>query len=173
MRKPATPAALGFTAHDRRQLSRALVEAQPTRVFRRLQAVLLIAQGYSAIEAAQITGLSRRSVYHLVKRYLTNRLVDDLFDPSFAGRPPTALKITPARILAELKRSPLRLGYRTTVWTVALLADRLHQQYGCQISPRTLRRRMREMGLRCKRPRYVYSEKEPHLPQKKGRLSAD
>jgi transposase len=71
------------------------------------------------------------------------------------------------------KRSPLRLGYRTNVWTVELLADRLYQQYGCAIRPRTLRRRMRQMGLRCKRPRYVYSEKEPHLSQKKGPLPAD
>jgi len=173
MRKPATPADLGFTARDRQQLSRALVDAQPARVFRRLQAVLLFAQGYSTTESAHITGLSRRSVYHLVKRYLARHLVDDLFDPAFAGRPPVAPKITPPRILAQLKRSPLRLGYRTNVWTVALLADRLHQLYDCEISPRTLRRRMREMGLRCKRPRYVYSEKEPHLPQKKGRLSAD
>jgi transposase len=172
MRKPATPADLGFTARDRRQLSRALGEAQSIRTFRRLQAVLLIAQGYSTSESAQITGLSRRSVYHLVKRYLASHLVVDLLDPSFAGRPPVAPRITPARILAELKRSPLRLGYRTNVWTVELLADRLHQQYDCPISPRTLRRRMRQMGLRCKRPRYVYSEKEPNLAQKKGRLSA-
>lgn len=34
------------------------------------------------------------------------------------------------------------------------------------ISPRTLRRRMREIGLRCKRPRYFYEEKDPHRAQK-------
>jgi transposase len=173
MRKPTTPADLGFTARDRRQLSRALADAQPTRVFRRLQAVLLIAQGYTATESAKITGLSLRSVYHLVKRYIAGHQIDDLLDPSCAGRPMVAPKITSARILAEVKRSPLRLGYRTNVWTVELLADRLHQQYGCEISPRTLRRRMRALGLRCKRPRYVYSEKELHLPQKKGQLSAN
>ena len=173
MRKPATPAELGFTACDLKQLSQALATAQPARVFRRLQAVLLIAQGYSATEAAQITGLSLRAVYHLVKRYLADHQIDPLLDYSYGGRPPVAARITPARILAELNRSPLRLGYRTNVWTVELLADRLNKKYGSQISPRTLRRRMREMGLRCKRPRYVYSEKEPHLPQKKGRLSAN
>jgi transposase len=170
---PTPPADLGFTARDRQQLSRALADAQPTRVFRRLQAVLLIAQGYSSAESAKITGLSLRSVYYLVKRYLAGHQIDDLFDPAYAGRPTVAPKIIPARILAELKRSPLRLGYRTNVWTVELLADRLHQQYGCEISPRTLRRRMHALGLRCKRPRYVYSEKEPHLPQKKGQLSAN
>ena len=173
MRKPATPADLGFTARDRQRLSQALASEQQARVFRRLQAVLLIAQGYSATESAQITGLSLRAVYHLVKRYLADHRIDPLLDFPYAGRPTVATKITPARILAELKHSPMRLGYRTNVWTVELLADRLNKKYGGQISPRTLRRRMREMGLRCKRPRYVYSEKEPHLPQKKGRLSAN
>ena len=173
MRKSATPADLGFTTRDRQRLSQALARAPQTRVFRRLQAVLLVAQGYSVIESAQVTGLSQRAVYHLVSRYLADHQADQLLDSSRSGRPPTAQKITPARILAELKRSPLRLGYRTNVWTVELLAERLHQLYDCTISSRTLRRRLRDMGLRCKRPRYVYSEKEPHLPQKKGRLSAN
>ena len=74
MRKPATPTALGFTTRDRQRLSQALAEAQQARVFRRLQAVLLIAQGYSVTESAQITGLSLRSIYHLVKRYLADPL---------------------------------------------------------------------------------------------------
>lgn len=71
----------------------------------------------------------------------------------------------------ELRRVPSSLGYRTGVWTVDLLAAHLSVRYRCAISPRTLRRRMRALGLRCKRPRYVYSEKEPHVRQKKGRSS--
>jgi transposase len=81
-----------------------------------------------------------------------------------------ATQITEARILRALQRAPLRLGYRTNVWTVQLLAERLSEQYQCSISARTLRR-LKQIGLRCKRPRYVYSEKEPHRAQKKGRLS--
>jgi hypothetical protein len=54
---------------------------------------------------------------------------------------------------------------------VALLAGHLERRYGCPITARTLRRRMKAMGLRWKRPRYVFSEKAPHLPQKKERLS--
>jgi transposase len=173
MRKPTTPAEFGFTARDRRRLSQALADASQARVFRRLQAVLLIAQGYTAQTAAQITGLSLRSIYHLVNRFLTDHQIGVLLDQSRSGRPTVATQITSARILAELRRSPLRLGYRTNVWTVELLADRLGHQYDCAISPHTLRRRMRALGLRCKRPRYVYSEKEPHQPQKKGRLSAN
>jgi transposase len=136
-----------------------------------LQAVLLVAEGRLVAEAAHITGLSRRTVYQLVNSYTARHAVEALCESPRSGRPTVAQALTPARILRELDRSPLRLGYRTNVWTVELLAARLAERYGCAINPRTLRRRMRRMGLRCKRPRYVYSEKEPHLAQKKGRLS--
>jgi transposase len=114
--------------------------------------------GYSIEEIAQITRQSGETVRRWLHRFSSIVFKTTKFNWFH---------------LAELKRSPLRLGYRTNVWTVELLADRLHQQYGCEISPHTLRRRMRALGLRCKRPRYVYSEKEPHLPQKKGRLSVN
>lgn len=81
MRKPATPADLRLTARDRQRLSEALAAAQQARVFRRIQAVLLICQGYSAAQSAQITGLSLRTVYHLVKRYLADHRIDTLLDP--------------------------------------------------------------------------------------------
>lgn len=171
MRKPATPAERGFTATDRRRLARALAEAREARLYRRLQAVLLVAEGHSPVAVAHITGLSRRAVYHLVKFYAASHEVAVLRDCPRTGRPVAAPAITAARILRELNRSPLALGYRTNVWTVELLAARLAERYQCALSPRTLRRRMRQMGLRCKRPRYVYSEKEAHPAQKKGRLS--
>jgi transposase len=84
-------------------------------------------------------------------------------------RPPTAS--ARSRYSSNLGSPPSDWGYSTHIWTVALLAGHLERRYGCPISPRTLRRRMRAMGLRWKRPRYVFSEKAPHLPQKKEHLS--
>lgn len=171
MRRALSPSELGFTGRDRQRLRQALVATDDLRFFRRLQAVLLVANGTSFADAAAITGLGTRTVYHLVGQYLPAHSVAALQEQERSGRPPVAAEITGARILAELERSPLELGYRTNVWTVELLAEQLSLRHQCSISPRTLRRRMRQVGLRCKRPRYVYSEKEPHLPQKKGRLS--
>ncbi len=165
-----SPSELGFTARDRQRLSDAMARSVEARVFRRLQAVLLVATGRSFAEVAQITGLSLRSVYHLVDRYLQSHRVESLQDQSRSGRPPAAPQLTTAQILRELQRSPLKLGYRTTVWTVETLAHRLNQRYHCAIVPRTLRRRMQQIDLVCKRPRYFYEEKDPHRAQKKGRL---
>jgi transposase len=173
MRRRSSPSKLGFTAHDRKRLVRELAETESARLFRRIQLVLLVAKGSSFAEAATITGLSLRSAYNLVDRYLQSHSVASLRERKRSGRPPVAPEITAERILAELRRPPLMAGYRSNAWSVRLLADRLNEQYNCAISPDTLRRRMRSLGLRCKRPRYVYSEKEPHLAQKKGLLSGD
>ena len=51
-----------------------------------------------------------------------------------------------------------------------LLANHLSHTYDCQITEWTLRRRMRDAGLRWKRPRYTFATKDPHRAQKKGRL---
>lgn len=171
MRTAKSPAELGFNRHDGPRLKRALKLAIDKRVFQRVQAVLLVAQGRAISEVAGISGVSVQTVYNWVNCYLDQHRVAALSDGVRNGRPPVARPITAARILRELRRNPLRLGYRTTVWTVKLLAIHLSQLYRCSISPRTLRRRMKEIGLRFKRPRYFYEEKDPHRAQKKGRLS--
>jgi Homeodomain-like domain len=70
MRKARSPAELGFTDHDRRRLATALHQAQDVRVYQRVQAVLLIAQGYSVDEVARIIGSQQRSVYYRMRRRL-------------------------------------------------------------------------------------------------------
>src|SRR5215210_3823748 len=162
MRKTQSPAEFGFTGQDRLRLAKALNQAQEAKAYQRIQAVLLIAQGYSVDEIARIVGSHRRSIYYWVQRYLEHHRIADLQDALRTGRPRAADRITKARILRELSRDPLKLGYNTTVWTVALLARHLSRLYECPITARTLRRRMKELGLRWKRPRYVYATKDPH-----------
>jgi transposase len=168
MRRALSAQDLGFRARDRQRLAKALMTATEVRLFRRIQAVLLAAKGRSFAEAAEITGLGHRSIYRLVTRYLKSHRIAGLADKPHPGRPPEAPGLTGPQILRELRRSPLKLGYRTQVWTVATLAQHLNERYRCSIGPRALRARMKQIGLVCKRPRYFYSEKDPHVAQKKG-----
>jgi transposase len=170
MRKAKSPAALGFDQHDRRRLAKALSQATDVLTYRRVQAVLLVAQGWSINEVADLSGTDVSTVYRWVERYLRHRQVADLADSPRSGRPPSAPKITASRIERELARDPLKLGYNATTWTVPLLATQLSQRFNCPITPATLRRRMKQIALSWKRPRYVYSEKAPHVAQKKGPL---
>ncbi len=168
MRKAQSSVERGFTGHDRHRLSLALPQTDSARVFRRIQAVLLIAEGRTVGEVAQITRLSLQSVYNLVRRSLQAHRIESLYDLPHSGRPLDAPELPAAQIVRELRRSPLQLGYRTNVWTVKTLAFQLRQHYQAVIAPWTLRRRMKQLGLVYKRPRYFYSEKPPHRAQKKG-----
>ena len=172
MRRAKSPAALGFKRSDELRLKKALRRAADKHPFQRAQAVLLVAQGRALTEVASVAGVSLQTVYNWVTRYLAAHQLSALEDSPRSGRPRTAPQITSARILQEVHRNPLRLGYRTTVWTMPLLAHHLSQRYHCGLSSYTLRRRMKALGLRYKRPRYFYEEKEPNRAQKKGLLSA-
>lgn len=171
MGKQERPVVFGFDRYDKGRLTRALKKVADKRTFLRLRAVLLVAQGMGVYAVAKLLGRTARAIYYWVNTYLHTHNPYTLFDASRSGRPLAAEDITEDRILSALNENPLHLGYHTTGWTVALLAQHLNFCYGGDITPRTLRRRMKQMGLRFKRPRYVYSEKDPNRAQKKGPLS--
>jgi len=173
MRKAKGPSELGLTHHDRRRLRRAMRQASDARAFRRIQAVLLVAEGWPVEQVARVTAASARSVYQWVNWYLREHQVEILFDLPRPGRPAVAAAITDSVIKRELGRDPLRLGYNALDWTAPLLAAHLSRRYACEISADTLRRRMRRMGLRWKRPRHAFTGKDPNRAQKKARSSGN
>lgn len=161
----------GFTHQDRVRLRKALKQAGNCRTYQRLSAVSFVAQGKSISEVARMLGISRQSVHNWIGAYLRTHQPSNLYEAPRTGRPIAAAAITPERILQALDKSPRSEGYMINGWTVATLAHYLSTRYKCPIQPATLRRRMKATGLRCKRPRYVYAEKDPNRAQKKGRLS--
>jgi hypothetical protein len=66
----------------------------------------------------------------------------------------------------------MSFGYAAVGWTAPLLAAHLRRCGEVEtLSARRLRERLHAAGLAWKRPRYVFSQKEPHRAQKKGRSS--
>jgi transposase len=161
-----------FTRADRRRLLRALEAATRARVYRRLEAVLLVAEGCALSEAARRVRVARASVHRWVGAYLRARDAAALADRPRPGRRRGTPELTPQHIATVFAQDPRALGYRATTWTVALLGTYLREHVGCVVSARTLRRRLHEWGYRWKRPRYTYAHRSPHLAQKKGLSSA-
>ena len=126
------------------------------RLYRRLQAVFLAAEGHSATQVAAITGSSPRSVQYWCATWRCSKTrrhpQKALAEKPRLGRHLLVPALDRARLLTELARDPLALGYAATA--------------------RTLRRRLHAAGLRWKRPRFVFAEPAPHLAQKKGRSCA-
>jgi transposase len=169
MRTAKRPSELGLHQDDISRLTTALKRVTDARLFQRVQAVLGVAQGDPISEVAELTGVSGQTIYNWLQRYLACHQVAAWADAPRRGRPVTAPQLAAAHILQHLHANPRELGYRTTVWSVTLLAAHLRRQYACRLSPHTLRRRMKALGFRCKRPRYFSEEKAPHRAQKKGR----
>ena len=162
----------GLSGHDRRKLKAAVRAVREARHLRRVQAVLLLAQGRPMKLVCGTTGLSRQSVYNALRRYRRRRRPADLADRPRSGRPRVARPVGSRQILAALRVDPRDAGFNATAWTVPLLARQLSGRHRVPITPRTLRRRMHEAGLRWKRPRYVYHLRDPNAAQKKGPSTA-
>jgi transposase len=137
-------------------------------VYRRVEALLLVAEGQSVAEAARRCHVDRSGVHRWLERYAARRDATALADRPRSGRPRQSSRLTPRRLAVVLARDPRRCGYRATSWTVPLLAHDLATQEGMAISTRTRRRRLHDGGYRWKRPRYVYAGRATHLAQKKG-----
>jgi transposase len=152
---------------DRTRLAAALAGAREARVYRRLEALLLVAEGHPVAEAARRCRVNRSSVHRWLVQYRAEPELTALRDRPRSGRPRRQPRLTPQRLAAALARDPRRCGYQATTWTVPLLAHDLVAK-GLAVSPRTLRRRLHEAGYRWKRPRYVYVARAAHLPHKKG-----
>jgi transposase len=149
----ARSAAKWFTSADRRRLKRALTAAGEARLYRRLEAVLLVSEGHSVSEAARRVRAARLSVHRWLARYLAGHDAVALADRLRPGRPRSASALTSRRLAAALARDPRQCGYQATSWTVPLLAQYLRERHGVSVSGRTLRRRLHEAGYRWKRPR--------------------
>ena len=168
MRGHAKAAVQRFSSVDRGRLERALSATREARLYRRIEAVLLVAEGQPISEAARRVRAPRLSVRRWVERYLATHDTTALADQPRRGRPHSAPQLTPRRLTAALARDPRGCGYQATSWTVPLLGHYLQQRHGITISARTLRRRLHEADYRWKRPRYVYAGRAVHLAQKKG-----
>ena len=142
--------------------------AREARLYRRIEAVLLVAEGQPISEAARRVRATRLSVRGWVERYLAAHDAATLADRPRPGRPHSAPRLTLCRLAAALARDPRSCGYQATSWTVPLLRHDLQQRHGITVSARTLRRRLHEADYRWKRPRYVYAGRAVQLAQKKG-----
>jgi transposase len=159
----------GFKRSDLPALQKAMAATKDRRTYQRMEGVALVAEGRSASWVATHLQKSRQIVYRWLDVFLRTHDPYSLQDAPKSGRPLAAQAITEKRIFQALHQSPPALGYRAGGWTVGLPTQYLAKRYHCAIAPPTLRRRMKQLGLRYKRPRYVYEEKDPNRAQKKGR----
>lgn len=145
------------------------------RTVRRAQALLWLHQGESVGAVAHRLGLTRRAIYKIVERYQarsdrpTAERVSDLPHP---GRPDHKRQQVMQVVAEFLRGSPSDYGYRAFAWTTPMLRSQVERRIAESVSARTVRRALRDLRYRYKRPRYVLARRSPTWHQAKGGSNA-
>jgi transposase len=158
-----------FTPAARAALRVVARHAADPRVARRAQALLDLAGGNPVAAVARRYGVSREALYDWLARLATGRgpLCDRLADRPRAGRPARLREAAVALVRRALATRPTDHGYRHPTWTVPLLRRHLARA-GVAASPGTVRRVLRRLGFRWKRPRHRLSRRPRTWRQAKG-----
>lgn len=140
-------------------------------IVRRTQALLGLHEGISAGEVAELLDVSRQSVYNWAEAFQERigvSLIERLQDAPRSGRPATALGIVDPLIDAVIDDDPRDFGYRSTVWTAALLQRYLEEAHGIATSTKSISRALSRLQIRWKRPRHRLTRRPETWQQAKG-----
>jgi transposase len=158
---------LVLSATERVALVDGAAHERRVRRWRRFQALLLLADGQRPEEVAASLGCSRASVYNWRAAWRDEGLagvVEATHPPPFlAHTAPLETLLT-----ALLVEDPQQHGHHATGWTVPRLHDEARTA-GIVVSERTVRRAVRRLGWRWKRPKYVLARPDPAYAENKGR----
>ena len=153
---------------ERRAVEAALAATRDRRLWVRLRAVLLTADGVPSPEVCRDLGLGRSTLFAWLAAWRATRAPAALADAPRSGQPPVLKAADRARLEQLLGEAPERYGYKAVGWTVPLLAVHFAEVEGVPVSETTLRRVLHALGYRWKRPRYVLARRDPERAGKKG-----
>jgi len=164
---------LASRAHKRlREIIRSSSNAHEIK---RAQALLWLHMGQLVEKVAQQLGVSRRTIERYVKRYrdyIDAPVAERIREGRHTGRPPKQLQVARRVIQQAWPHDPQRYGFRALVWTVPMLRCVIQRRTRQAISLATVRRALRGLRYRYKRPRLVLALRSPTWRQAKGGLSA-
>jgi transposase len=89
-------------------------------------------------------------------------------DAARSGRPRTAHGIIDPLIDAAIDTDPRELGYRSTVWTAALLQAYLSEEHQIEVCSKSVSFAIARLQIRWKRPRHRLALRPGTWRQAKG-----
>jgi len=162
-------------SRERQRLEQIARSSAQAREVRRAQALVWLHRGESVEQVAQRLGMSRQAIYVLMGRYRSRKsrpVLERVQDRRHTGRPADKLNQVMKVIQQLLSQNPGQYGYRCPFWTVPMLAAQTGRKIGAAVSDDTIRRALRLLRQRYKRPRYVLARRSPTWRQAKGGLNA-
>jgi transposase len=149
-------ARINLTDRQRQELQHLARYGRDARMVRRAQGLLWLDQGEHPIAVAQRLGVTRESVYAWVRRLKhqgVRQLAEKLMEQPRSGRPREKRQAVQELVQQVMDIQPVQYGYQAQGWTAALLRYHLETTQGIEVRDATVRRCLRGMGYRGKRPR--------------------
>jgi len=131
-----------------------------SRYDHRLHGVLLVAQGMSCCQVANLLGDASRTVEYWVHRFERNGLAG-LREGQRCGRPGRLNPQQVAEIQTALRGRPSDFGLSGNLWDGKTLAAHIEQTYGLTLGARQCRRYFRQWEFRLVKPRPVIARADP------------
>jgi transposase len=156
---------------ERVSLEYVIAHAHDARIAQRAYALLWLDDGDSVPEVATRLAVTRQSVYNWIGLFDTRadcEVTARLQDAARCGRPCTARGIIDPLIDAVVDLDARDFGYRSTVWTAALLVRYLADKHGLTVSDDSVRLAIARLRIRWKRPRHRLALRPLRWRQAKG-----
>ncbi len=145
--------------------------SQEARYDHRLHAVLLVAQGVTSPEAANLLGDAPRAVQYWVRRFEDEGFAG-LADADRPGRPKKLDEQQLGEVSRALRESPRDFGLSTNTWDGKTLSAFLQQQFHIELGVRQCQRLFRQLGFRLRKPRPVIAKADPEQQKEHKKNSA-
>jgi transposase len=133
-----------------------------SRYNHRLHGVLLVAQGMTCPQVAQVLGGSHHTVVNWVRRFEADGLAG-LAEGQRPGRPSRISDEQLTRVELALRADPTQFGLQTHTWDGPALAEFLRRQLGVKLKARQCQRLFRQLGFRLRKPRPQIAQPDPLL----------
>jgi transposase len=154
-----------LTTSEHWQLHELLRRTNDAHLYRHALALLLADAGEPGDQVAGLLGVHRSNVYHWIEAFAAQRDPRALADQPGRGRPSRWGKKQRSMPRALPGKSPQKLGYLASQWSVPLLTEPLRQCGIEACSRSTLRRQIELLDWSWKRGRHVL-EPDPEKEKK-------
>jgi transposase len=128
----------------------------------RLHGVLLVAEGMSCRQTAEVLGDSHGTVVNWVRRFEESGF-GGLSDQEGRGRRSRLRPAQMKQVETALRRSPVDYGLPAQLWDGPLLSSFLEKQFGVTLRARQCQRMFRRLGFRLRKPRPEIAQADPLL----------
>jgi transposase len=153
-----------LTISDKEEMILALQDeirrSEQSRYDHRLHGVLLVAEGLTCPQVANLLGDSPRTVEYWVRRFEA-RGFGALTDGEKSGRPRRLTDTQLESVQAALRQTPAEVGLTGGLWDGKTLSAFLDRRLGVKLKVRQCQRLFRQLGFRRRKPRPLIAQADP------------